>query len=156
MCWCVIVYGVQKDLSRSIFQSSGGRMLSQLRLFVGCIFGRIGSVYVDFGELRLSRWRFTGVGVTAESAAGYTRAASPLATDNCCYTIITITDYYHIPLHYTNPSASSSTPTSTHSWARADTYHTSPTSHNTANMVLEATMIVYVLLSPEAPTEPRT
>jgi len=77
------------------------------------------------------------------------------STDNCCYTIITTTNC-SIPLHYTNLPAFSTTPTSAHSQARADTHHTSPTSRNTANMVLEATMIVYVPLSRAAPTGPRT
>ena len=77
------------------------------------------------------------------------------STDDCCYIIITTTDYFHIPLHSTNLSAFSTTQEPIHSQARADTHHTSPTSHNTANMVLEATMIVYVSLFPEAPIEPR-
>jgi hypothetical protein len=112
-----------------------------------------GSGFVYAGLERASsfaRWRFTGAGVTAEGAAGYSRAASPSATDNCYYTIITTTTNYHIPLHCTRLPTSSTTPTSAHSQARADTHHTSPTSLNTANMVLEATMIVYVPLSQEA------
>jgi hypothetical protein len=102
-----------------------------------------------------SSWRFTGAGVTAEGAAGCTRAASPSATDNCCcYTIITTTNY-HKPLHCTRLPTSSATPPSAHLQARADTHHTSPTSLNTANMVLEATMIVYVPLPRRAPAELR-
>lgn len=61
-----------RDLSRSIIQSSGENMLSQLWLFVGLYSDGLGCLFClcRLGELHLSRWRFTGVGVTAESAAG--------------------------------------------------------------------------------------
>lgn len=146
-------------MPRRIIQSSGGRVVLQL---CWCVFGICldGSGFVYAGLERASSfarssWRFTGAGVTAESAAGYTRAASPSATDNCCYTIITTTNH-SVPLHCTSLPTSSITPASAHSQARADTSHTSPTSLNTANMVLEATMIVYVPLSCRAQIRMRT
>lgn len=131
------------------------RMLSQLWFSAGCIFRTDWVfVYAGFGGFVFRAGASLALASPRKAPlASYTRAASPSAT--CCYTIITTTDYFLIPLHCTNLLASSTTPTSTstHSQARADTRNTSPTSHNTANMVLEATMIVYVPLSRQASAE---
>lgn len=120
-------------------------------LYCGCLFCLcwLGELHLSRASLALASPRKVPLATTEPH-----RHQLP-STDNCCYTTIT-TPQHHISLHYTNLPAPSNTPTSAHSQARADTHHTLTTSRNTANMVLEATMIVYVPLSQEALTELRT
>ena len=112
-----------------------------------------------FGELRLSIRAGASLApvVIAESAAACNRAASPSANEHCQ---LLLHHHHHLPTATYHRIAPLYHPLPPH--LHRLTHMQEPTlitphqtSHNTANMVLEATMIVYVPLSREAPTQSR-
>lgn len=116
------------------------------------VVGRIDWYLDGFGCLLLfsrsfdSRWRFTGSGVTAESAVVLqSRIALSQSCRAACYTITTTNNYHPLlPAHLSPLRHHTTTQALPHPQARAGPLQPSSPSHNTANMVLEATMIVYV------------
>ena len=113
-----------------------------------------------FGELRLSIRAGASLApvVIAESAAACNRAASPSANEHCQLLLL---HHHHLPTATHHCLAPLFHPLPPHRYRLTHRQEPKPitphqTSHNTANMVLEATMIVYVPLSREAPKESRT